>query len=198
MDIISAYEAFFFDMDGVLYLGNEPIPGAADVLHYLRKQGKYVSVITNNSSKSANEISDRLQSLGFPADDIHVHIATRLTASWLAETCQEGVAYVLGNEGLHNEIRQASITIDMNPAGKEDKYDFLVVGNDRRINFQKLTEATRLGRSGAKFIAVNEDPLYPTDQGMMPGAGALVAALTYAIGRSPDLRIGKPSPFLIQ
>lgn len=184
-------------MDGVLYLGRTEIPRAAETLRYLREHDKYVAVVTNNSGQSAAAITQRLEKLGFPADEIHVAIATHATAQWMAETRPGGSAFVLGAAGLKDEIARAGIEVCDDPSAREYACDFLVVGNDQTINFDRLTQAVRVGKNGAKFVAVNRDRLYPGRGGLFPGAGALVSAIANGIGREPDILVGKPSPFLL-
>lgn len=194
---IDSYKGFFFDMDGVLYLGSSEIPGAAATLKFLRQHNKHVAVVTNNSGQSADAIARRLEKLGFPADEIDVVIATRATATWMAETRPGGTAFVLGAAGLKQEITQAGIEVREDPCSQGYDCDFLVVGNDGQIDYARLTQAIRVGRAGATFVAVNQDRLYPGQGGLFPGGGALVGAISHGIGREPDKLIGKPSPFLL-
>lgn len=184
-------------MDGVLYLGRQEIPGAAETLRVLKEHDKRIAVVTNNSGQTAEAITKRLEKLGFPAEAIEVVIATNATAAWMAETRPNGTAFVLGAKGLVQEIECAGITVCTDPSTVHYQCDFLVVGNDGNINYDRLTQAIRVGRTGALYIAVNQDHLYPARDGLRPGAGALVSAIANGIGRDPDVRIGKPSPLLL-
>lgn len=194
MDLLQAYEGFFFDMDGVLYLGNTPIPGALETMRRLLEHKKRVALVTNNSGQSERSIRERLARLGFPADDLHVVAASTVTARWLGKRYPGAAAYVLGSRELREELRRAGLVLCDDSAAK---CDVLVVGNDRRADYGRLATAIRLGRAGALFVAVNRDRLFPVESGLFPGAAALVAAVEAGLERPVDVLIGKPSPYLL-
>lgn len=185
-------------MDGVLYLAGTPIPGAQDTLRRLQELGKYVGLITNNSGQSTATVIRRLESLGFSSENIDVVVATSVTAEWLAERKPGATAYVVGAPELRSEITRVGLTVLHGPDTPQQPCDFLVVGNDRKIDYAILHQAIRVGRAGAQFVAVNRDPLVPVQDRVLPGAGPLVSAIAAGIGRQPDVLIGKPSPLLIE
>lgn len=184
-------------MDGVLYLGNTPIPGAARCLRALERMGKHVGLLTNNSGQSTASVIRRLERLGFSAENIDVLVATSVTAEWLAEQRPGGTAYVVGSHELCGEIERAGLRVFAPSDTPPLPCDFLVVGNYRGIDYACLGRAIRVGRAGATFVAVNRDHLFPVEDGLRPGAGAIVQAIAAGIGRGPDVLIGKPSPLMV-
>lgn len=185
-------------MDGVLYLSNTPIPGAVRTLSTLKQLGKHVGLITNNSGQSTASVIRRLESIGFSADKIDVIVATSVTAEWLGEQKPGGTAYVLGSAELRSEIEKAGLKVFAASDVPPVPCDFLVVGNYRHIDYASLGQAIRVGQSGAMFVAVNRDHLFPAKGRLSPGGGAIVQAIATGIGRGPDVLIGKPSPFMVE
>jgi glycerol-1-phosphatase len=181
------------DLDGVIWRGDEPIPGAAAGVAALRDGGLRVVFVTNNSSGTRAEYAQKLVACGVPAvaDDVlsSAMAAARLLASDLAPgsrvlACSgPGVREALGAVGL--------VAVDAEPAGAEP-VQAVVVGWHRDFDFDGLARASDAVRGGARFIATNVDPTYPTANGVMPGNGALVAAVATAAGRTPEVT-GKPS-----
>lgn len=184
-------------MDGVLYLGNQPIPGAIETLRTLVRLGKHVGLITNNSGQSTASVIRRIESIGFSAENIDVIVATSVTAEWLGEQGRGSTAYVVGSRELRSEIEKAGLKVYAAPETPPERCDFLVVGNYRNIDYSSLEHAIRVGRSGATFVAVNSDPIYPGEDRLNPGAGAIVQAIAAGIGRGLDVLVGKPSPLML-
>ncbi len=188
MDIHSL-GAFILDLDGVLYRGSEPLSGASDFLTFLQdRRYKYI-LLTNNATRTPAQVADRLRQMDMPVDASRILTSSVATAQYLKAARPHGARlFVIGEDGLREPLADAGFELaDSGPA------DYVVLGMDRGFNYAKLKRATLLIRAGAQFVATNPDATFPTPDGLVPGAGALAAALTTATG-VPPMVIGKPEP----
>ncbi len=183
---------FLIDMDGVIYRGNELIPGAVEFVDLLNDQDVPYMFLTNNSQRTPMDIATRLQRLGFQVSQDHVFTSALATASYIAQHKPQGTAYVIGEGGLLNALDRVGIAIvDHNP-------DFVVVGEGRTINLESIEKAVQMVVNGAKLIATNLDPSCPTqDGGIRPGCGAFVKMVEEASGIKA-FSPGKPSPVIFR
>lgn len=181
------YRAFLVDLDGVLIRGVEPLPGAVEALQKLRDIGRAV-IFSNNSTRSRREFATRLQRLGFTIEPEQVVNSAYVVARHLLELAGPSSVFILGEEGLREELEKAGHRL-RKPEGAR----FLVVGMDRQLTYEKLSQALQALLCGARFIAANADPTFPTPQGQVPGAGAVVGAII-GMGFPPEEVVGKPSP----
>ncbi len=187
---MNTYDLYIFDLDGVLYRGSEPIPGAAKAVENLRKANKSISFLTNNSSKSRKEYVNKLNQLGFIAYENEVFSSAYGAAKFLKNSNAK-TFHALGESGLVEEINSAGLI-------ESDSPDWVAVGICWDLTYQKLDKAQSKIRSGAKFLATNTDATFPDEGGKIrPGAGSIVAAISTCVGRNPDFVIGKPNPFLL-
>lgn len=180
------FDAFLLDLDGVVYLGNEPLPHARESLERLRETGKVLRFLTNDPRPTRDEIAMRLSGMGMQACAEEVVTSGWVTAGYLAAAGLHS-AYVVGSPGLVSEIRDAGVEV-VNTGQAEA----VVVGADERTSYRHVEHAARLVRGGAYFVATNPDGSFPTEEGSSPGTGAIVAAVEVAAGRRPDAIIGKP------
>ncbi len=180
-----------FDLDGVIYRGHTPIPGAGDVTRWLAAKGYQVYYFTNNSTKTRVSYVELLASYDIVTDAEHIVTSASLTARYFQENdLLPATALVVGEGGLAEELRHAGLKVVRRPAGP---VDYVIVGMDRKFTYCKLHEAQQAILAGAKFIATNRDATYPIEDNVIPGGGSIVAAVTTAAEREP-LLIGKPSP----
>ena len=173
------------DLDGVVWRGNRPIEGSATAIAELRADGARVVFVTNNSYAPVSAITDRLASMAVPAatDDV---VTSAQAAARLLDGSKS--ALVVGGEGIVDALRERGIeAVGDGPA------DAVVVGFDPSFTYARLQAAMHAIAAGARFIATNEDATYPTDEGEIPGGGALVAAVVYASSTAPEVA-GKPHP----
>lgn len=198
MQLIDEVKGILFDLDGVLWLGDQAIPGVAGVLHRLRARGKKLMFVSNTSSRSKAKCLQVFERMGVDVDPDEVFIASECAARYIAARRPGAVAYVLGSPGLFEEAELAGL--DARPAStrQPEQAEFLIVGKDNDLTFTRLTCALRALKAGAEFVAVNCDPTVPVADGLEPGAGALAAAITFMTGREPDVIVGKPGTLLLE
>jgi 4-nitrophenyl phosphatase len=201
------------DLDGVLYRGANPVPGVGAVLADRAARGDDVVYVTNNSMWHHSEYVDRIAGMGAPVTVDRIVSSPRATALYLRDH-EPSVRHVLtvGASGLDRELAEAGFRVTRaGDAGERirgggvegtdggngweaaDRPDAIVVGLDPKIDYLRLTVV----RAGARFIATNRDPVYPTETAVRPGAGSIVAAIEAASGVTP-VSIGKPEPFLLE
>ena len=185
-----------FDLDGVLYRMDDPVPGAREALERLRARGTAVFFLTNNSSRTRQDYVRKLQSLGMRASVEEVmtsaYAAGRLFQEWGAVG---RTVYVVGESGLRQELAWAGMRVV--DYSDEAAIDYVVVGWDRSFTYQKLTEAHLAIGRGARFVATNRDATYPNAGGRtLPGSGALVAAVEACTGVTP-FTVGKPETYAL-
>jgi glycerol-1-phosphatase len=194
VSLAERYDAFLFDLDGVLYRGREVIPHAAEALARLRSMDRAVGFVTNNSARSPRAVVERLQRIGIAASPEEVETSALTTARILAE---RGVtsAFIVGEDGLREALEGAGITI---ADGEPQAVEAVVVGFDRTADYAKLRVASVLVEKGAFLMATNADASFPAADGhAWPGAGALLAAVTTTTGARPEV-IGKPFPPILE
>lgn len=184
--IADQFQTFLFDLDGVIYLGDEALPHAVDGVNRLYDQEKQIRFLTNDPRPTREAVASRLRELGIRAGKEEI-----VTAAWAASVHlrREGVATAaaVGSEGLRTELRQQGITVT------NESPDAVVVGADEQTSYADIRRATRHIDQGAQFIGTNPDGAFPTPDGPAPGAGAIVRAVETATGTSPTV-VGKPEP----
>jgi glycerol-1-phosphatase len=184
------YDALLIDLDGVLYRGDQVIPPAAATLPEVRRRGLRVLFLTNNSARTPGQVAEKLRGLGIAAEAGDVLTSAVATAAMLR---REGVggrtAFVIGERGIREALEHAGIEL---LDGEPERTDLVVVGWDRGVDYAKLRTASLLVQRGARLIATNADASYPAPDGLWPGAGAILAAVTTTTGAEP-LIVGKPA-----
>ncbi len=182
---------YLIDMDGVLYRGAELIPGAEGFVAQLRARNIPFRFLTNNSQRTRRDVVARLAKMGVEVEEQHVFTCAMATARFLAEQQPGGTAFVIGEGGLLTALHQNGYAVvDHDP-------DYVVVGEGRTFNLELVEAAVRMIVKGAKLIATNLDPSCPTQHGVRPGCGALVALLETATGVKA-FSVGKPSPLMMR
>lgn len=189
------YDVALLDLDGVVYVGREPIPGVPEVLVTVRETGMRLAFVTNNASRRASEVTELLKAMGVPVAVGDVVTSAQAAAHLLRERLAPGSAVlVVGTEALAEEVSGAGLT----PVGDADPLPAAVVqGYGPNVGYRDLAEATVAIRSGALWVATNTDSTLPSPRGPLPGNGAMVAALEVATGIEPTV-VGKPQPGLLQ
>ncbi|MDP9388926.1 MAG: HAD-IIA family hydrolase [Actinomycetota bacterium] len=171
------------DLDGVIWRGEEAIPGSAGAVAALRAAGERVVFLTNNSNKPVAGYVEKLETMGVPAavDDV---VTSAQAAASLVEPGNS--ALVCAGPGVEEALRQRDVRVV-----REGPADVVVVGWHLEFDYARLTAATAAVMAGARLIGTNDDATYPTPDGLIPGGGALLAAVAYASGATPEVA-GKP------
>lgn len=186
IDKLRPIENLIIDMDGVLYRGDEAIPGLKEFFAFLRGRPVDFILATNNSTRTARQYVDKLARMGVEVAPSEILTSAQATAIYLETLAPPGTkVYVIGEEGLEAAVRERGYIIS------RDGAEFVVVGMDRGFTYDKLKVATLLIRGGARFIGSNPDKTLPTEAGFIPGAGAMLAALEASTGVAPTI-VGKP------
>ncbi|MEA1906378.1 MAG: HAD-IIA family hydrolase [Euryarchaeota archaeon] len=176
-------KAYILDLDGVIYRGSNPINGAVDAVNRLQDHAK-VLFLTNNSTRSRSVVAARLEAAGIRCGAGDVITAGYAAAVYIRKRYGASTVYPIGEAGLTEELKVQGHVISENAR-------FVVVGLDRDFNYEKMRIGLQNITNDAIFIATNTDPVLPTEDGFVPGAGAIVSALETASGKSPVVT-GKP------
>jgi glycerol 3-phosphatase-2 len=187
MALAGRYDAFLFDLDGVLYRAEMPVEHASEAIERLRALGRSLVFMTNNSARTPEQVAEKLDAVGIRASAEEVVSSAIVTADVLRER-DVADAFVIGEDGVLQALAGAGIRLVRVGA---DRADAVVVGWDRGITYDKLRTAALLVQRGAALVATNADPSYPAPDGLWPGAGALLAAVVATTGVEPFV-IGKP------
>jgi 4-nitrophenyl phosphatase len=191
-----------FDLDGVVYRGTDPVPGAPELVDFLHRSGVAVRFATNNSMATRSAYVDRLGAMGVRVTEDEIVTSTSATVEHLRLHAPEVRAVlVIGADGMEAELRDAGLEVTMADAAVADRpggpleraYDAVVVGLDPAVDYARLSAAMAAVDGGARLIATNADARYPTPAGFLPGAGSIVSAVATATGVAPEV-IGKPAP----
>ena len=199
------------DLDGVVYRGADPVPGVAAVLAARAAKGDDIVYVTNNSMHYRADYVTRLTDMGAPVDPNRIVSSARATALFLREKMPDvKLVLVVGAGGLERELRDVGLDVvtsghaatrvvqegidGFEAAGRPDA---VVVGMDPNLPYLRIAVAADCVRAGARFVATNRDPVYPTERGYRPGTGSIVAAIEAAGGVTP-ISIGKPAPLLLE
>lgn len=192
-DALKRIQSLIVDMDGVLYRLNTPIAGAPEFLQFLRQTGKPFLLVTNNSTLTPAQYVAKLARMGISVTEEDLMTSGEATATYLASVAPAGTRVLLiGEDGIRSALKQRGFVLT-----EDSDAAYVVAGLDRQLTYTKLKSASLAIRAGARFIATNPDKTLPTEIGLLPGAGAILAALEAATGVTP-LVIGKPQPIMLE
>ena len=178
-------------MDGVIYHGNQLLPGVAEFLDWLHEEKKEYLFLTNNSGYTPRELNQKLARMGLNVPERHFYTSALATAAFLRDQAPGCSAFVIGEAGLLNALYDAGITMnDVNP-------DYVIVGETSNYTYESVLHAVKLVQNGAKLIGTNTDLTGPTEQGIMPACRAWIAPIELATGRSAYF-VGKPNPLMMR
>jgi NagD protein len=191
LEVIRSKAAFICDMDGVLYHGNRLLPGVSEFVSWLKKEQKKFLFLTNSSERSRRELREKLSRLGIEVPENVFYSSALATAIFLSSQHPGGSAYVIGEPGLINALYDVGYTMnDINP-------DYVVVGETRAYNYEKIEHAINLVIRGAKLIGTNPDLTGPVEKGIAPATKALISPIELACGRKAYF-VGKPNPLIMR
>lgn len=180
------------DMDGVLYRGNNAVPGVRGFVGFLRERGIGFVLATNNSTQTPQQYVDKLADMNVDIHADEVLTSAQATAGYLGTLAPPGTrVFVVGQDGLWTALREAGFDL------VEDAAEYVVVGMHFAICYERLAQACLQIRAGAQFIGTNPDRTFPSERGIVPGAGALLAFLEAATDVSPTI-VGKPEKAMME
>ena len=187
----NAIKGFICDMDGVIYHGNQILPGVREFIQWMQDENKEYLFLTNNSGYTPRELNQKLARMGLDVPEEHFYTSALATAAFLKQQAPGCSVFAIGEAGLLNALYDAGVTMnDVNP-------DYVVVGEGRAYSLDTLTKATNLVMNGAKLIGANSDVSGPIENGIAPACGALVAPIEMATGRKAYF-CGKPNPLMMR
>lgn len=183
-------KALILDMDGVIWKDDQPIGNLPQIFEKIKECNLKVVLATNNSTRTINQYMQKFEELGVPIEKWQIINSAQTVATYLCNNFPPGSAiFMIGGLGLTEAIIEYGFTITEKP----DRAVAVVVGMDRNLTYEKLKNATLLIRAGASFIGSNPDKTFPTPNGLIPGAGSILAALEAATN-VPPIITGKPNP----
>ena len=192
MQLLATVTQLIIDMDGVLYLGDQPMPCLREFFAFLRQRPIKFILATNNSTRTPQEYVNKLARMGVIVYPEEILVSGQATARFLAREYLCGTrVHVFGMPSLKQAMTEAGFVL------ADEDVQLVVASMDREVTYEKLKRATLLIRSGARFIATNLDPTNPTEEGLLPGTGTMIVALETASGTKAKA-IGKPEPTMYQ
>ena len=192
MENLRNKKGFICDMDGVIYHGNQILPGVKEFVEWLYRENKQFLFLTNNSGKTPLELSQKLKNMGLEVDESHFYTSALATAKFLSKQSPNCKVYVIGEPGLYSALYNEGITIS------ETDPDYVVVGEVFNYNYESVCKAVNLVLKGAKLIGTNSDVTGPTDNGnIIPACRALISPIEMATGKEAYF-VGKPNPLMMR
>ena len=179
------------DLDGVIYHGNKILDGVREFVAWLQENNKKFVFLTNSPEKTPHELSMKLERMGLSVSADHFYTSAMATAEFLSTQKPGCTAYVIGEPSLTKALYDKNIYMnDINP-------DYVVVGETRTYNFEKIEKAIELVNNGAKLIGTNPDISGPTSTGIMPATGSLISPIEITTGKKAYF-VGKPNPLMLR
>lgn len=190
------FQSYLLDLDGVVYRGEQLLPGARELVEWLDASGRQTLYLSNNSIATPDEVAEKLSRLGMPRPEGRV-----LTAGWaacraIAKRFPGARVYVLGLPSVERMAEAAGLRVVWRDNADGPIPDVVLSALDRTLTYERLRHALRAIMGGAAFYAVNRDPRLPVEDGFEPGTGAIATALEYASGQQAEI-IGKPAPGIV-
>jgi 4-nitrophenyl phosphatase len=180
------------DMDGVLYVGNQPMACLPEFIEFLRTRGIGFMLATNNSGLTPAQYSAKLAKMGAEVAPAEILTSGTATAAWLARKYQPGTrVHVFGEDSLRHAMTDVGFVL------ADTDVEVVAASIDWGVNFEKIKRAVLLIRKGAFFVATNLDPTRPTEEGLVPGTGAIIASIAVGSETQP-VAIGKPEPTMFE
>jgi 4-nitrophenyl phosphatase len=185
------YKGYLIDLDGTMYRGKERIDAASEFVKALKEKGIPYLFVTNNSSKMPSQVATILEGFDIPVTEEQVFTTSLATANYIYEQKPNSSVYVIGGDGIRHALSEKGLTFE------EVKPDYVVVGLDQSITYEKLATACLAVRSGATFISTNGDIAIPTERGLLPGNGSLTSVISVSTETNP-IFIGKPEKIIME
>lgn len=191
MDQLRNKKGFICDMDGVIYHGNQILPGVKEFIDWLYREDKKFLFLTNNSGKTPQELQEKLSRMGLHVDSSHFYTSALATANFIATQTPNAKVFVIGEPGLYNALYEKGIILD------DTSPDYVVIGESYSYNYENICRAVRHIQNGARLIGTNSDLTGPTEQGIIPACRAFVKPIEMVTGKEAYY-IGKPNPLMMR
>ena len=189
---IKTLRGFLIDMDGTLYIGEQPLPGSHPFIEFLQSEGISFYCLTNNSSQSALDYAGKLVRLGFKISQEQIITSGQIAANLLSQRHPQEAVFVVGTASLENEFTSLGVKLEAHEPA------YIVVGFDTGLTYEKLSRLCTHVRQGIPYYATHPDFNCPSEEGPIPDIGATLAYVEASTGRRPDEIFGKPYPALAQ
>ncbi len=186
------FNAYIFDLDGTVYLGDALLPTARETILELRSRGARTVFLSNNPAHTRSDYAQKLTHLGLPTSPHDIINSSAVMVDFLKRDYALARHYIIGEHPLINELRDANLIL-----ADDGDADSVIVSFDRTFTYHKLQRAFDLIRNGAHFFATNADVYCPTSNGGEPDAGSLIAAIETCTGKRCEAVVGKPSRYMI-
>jgi 4-nitrophenyl phosphatase len=196
--LLESYDLIISDVDGVILREDVPIRENLEALKELKARGKKIVLVTNNSGFSRLLLSRQLRYLGLDVSVNDIVTSGTATVYYLKEKTSVRTVFVVGEEGLVEELKMAGFQVLTQGEAEKERPDAVVLGLDRLATYDKLSTAMRCVASGSLFVVTNMDRLWPSRDGLRLGAGALASAIIYALRKEPDFVAGKPHEWILE
>ena len=190
---ITDFKGYLIDLDGTAYRGTQLITETLSFVKRLEKQNIPYLFLTNNSTKTPDEAVKVLRDFGYPVTVENIYTSSVATADYIMGKHPNALIYAIGENGVIEALKDRGLTIVEAGVGA----DYVVMGLDRAITYEKLTQACFAIRSGAKLIVTNGDKALPTERGFLPGNGAMASVVIESTGTTPII-IGKPNSIIME
>jgi NagD protein len=190
--MIPVHDGYIFDLDGTVYLGEELLPGAAEVIRILRRAGRRVIFLSNNPTHTSAQYAAKLSRLGIETAVCDVLNSSQVLVRWLEAEAPGSRVFVVGEQALCDELAAAGFEMVM----RASEVDVVIASFDRTFAYPKLQIAFDAIRRGARFVATNADRYCPVPGGGEPDAAAVIAAIEACTATRVEVVVGKPSPIM--
>ncbi|GAC1319170.1 MAG: hypothetical protein NVSMB25_09560 [Thermoleophilaceae bacterium] len=194
--MVDAYDQLIVDLDGCVWLGEQPIAGAVEAIAALRGAGKRLAFVTNNPRLAGEEYVRKLWGVGIRASVHDVVTVGAALQHLLAETRGGQTAFAIGSQALRRHVTDSGLRL-LNGTDLASRAEVVIVAGTEEFDYSDLRDAVLALRRGASFLATSRDPTYPMPDGPWPGSGAILAAVEYGSGRSAEI-VGKPATRLFE
>ncbi len=191
MDELRNKKGYICDMDGVIYHGNQILPGVKEFIEWLYQEDKKFLFLTNNSGKTPQELQEKLARMGLQVDKSHFYTSALATASFIAAQTPNARAFVIGEPGLYNALYEKGIILD------DNEPDYVIIGESSSYNYDNICRAVHHVQNGARLIGTNSDLTGPTEHGIIPACRAFVKPIEMVTG-TEAYYIGKPNPLMMR
>jgi 4-nitrophenyl phosphatase len=188
---MKTYQGYLIDLDGTMYKGTERIEAASDFVKRLGQKNIPYLFVTNNSSRTPAQVAEKLRGFDIPAEEELVFTTSQATANYIYDRKKNASVYVIGEEGIRTALGEKGFQ------SARENADFVVVGIDRELSYEKLAVACLAVRNGAVFVSTNADIALPTERGFMPGNGSITAVISVSTQTNP-IFIGKPESIIME